>query len=476
MKLSLFALLAPFLAIPLAAQVVIVSDPIDLRPDETYHILGHFEEGVLIFKNDAVSAEVAKYDSNLKLLWEREVTLMDRRPEVMGVVDGRTDFTVLYSRRVENEFHIVAHRYDLDANLLDTATVKNMGRTYYRPEFTLIRSEDRSKVAFYQVKNQQNIQVLVFDLQQLALLWEHEFSLDQADYGEEFRQILVDNDGNFFFISSKDNRKRRKLTHYFEYYQFGQATNFKPRVFQTSLNGKLTYDVLFSIDNLNKLLVAGGLYGEDTYLKAEGYYFLSVSPDRPQDYVLEFEAFSEEFVNTLLRKKKGSKNKGITETNIQEVVHRSDGGALIIGERNRVFVRGGTGSRVSNSRYNARYITDYFYDDLFVISVHPDGKTHWNNILHKKQYSQDDDGVFSSYFLLKTSSALRLLFNDEIKYENTVSEYVLRGSGEYDRNSVMNTADQKLKLRFQSAVQIAGNSLIVPSERRNKLQLVKVLY
>ena len=79
-------------------------------------------------------------------------------------------------------------------------------------------------------------------------------------------------------------------------------------------------------------------------------------------------------------------------------------------------------------------------------------------------------------FLIKTPSALRFLYNDEIKYENTVSEYVLKGTGEYDRNSVMNTEDQKLKLRFRHAVQIASNSIVVPSERRNKLQLVKVLY
>ena len=476
MKLYFSIITAILFVVPLEAQVVIVSDPIDIRSEETYQILGNSNDGVLVFKSDALTAEIARYDKELKFLWQKELELLDRRPEVMGVLDTRSDFTVLYSRRVENEFHIMAHRYDLDANLLDTVTIKNMGKTYYRPNFQLIRSDDRTKVAFYQIKNMTKIQIMVFDVERLEMLWEHEFELNQVNYENEFQQILVDNTGNFYFILSKDNRRSKKTTHYFEYYQYGEATNFTPKVFKTSLKGMLTFDALFSVDNLNKQLVAGGLYGQESNLKAEGYFFLSVSPSNPDDYVFDFKAFDDQFVNTILRKKDGSKNKGINETNIQEVVHRSDGGALIIAERNRTFLRGVAGGPVSANRNGGRYITDYFYDDLFVISVHPDGSHHWENILHKKQYSQDDGGIYSSYFLVKTPTALRFLYNDEIKYENTVSEYVLKGSGEYDRNSVMNTEDQKLKLRFRDAVQIASNSIVVPSERRNKLQLVKVLY
>ncbi|MCB0626438.1 MAG: hypothetical protein KDC43_21590, partial [Saprospiraceae bacterium] len=92
------------------------------------------------------------------------------------------------------------------------------------------------------------------------------------------------------------------------------------------------------------------------------------------------------------------------------------------------------------------------------------------------QYSQDDDAAYSSYFLLKTPYNLRLLFNDEIKYENTVSEYVIQGNGHFDRNAVMSTENQKLRLRFTDAIQVASNALIVPSERRNRLKLVKVTY
>ena len=47
----------------------------------------------------------------------------------------------------------------------------------------------------------------------------------------------------------------------------------------------------------------------------------------------------------------------------------------------------------------------------------------------KKQYSQDDNAIFSSFFLFQNPRELRFLFNDDIKTENTVSEYIITGSG-----------------------------------------------
>ena len=103
-------------------------------------------------------------------------------------------------------------------------------------------------------------------------------------------------------------------------------------------------------------------------------------------------------------------------------------------------------------------------------------KKHWELILPKKQFSQDDGGVYSSYFLFKTPSQLRLMFNDEIKPKNTVSEYIVRGDGTFERKSVLNTENLELKMRFRDAVQLDSDEILIPSERRNRLKLVKLEY
>ena len=94
----------------------------------------------------------------------------------------------------------------------------------------------------------------------------------------------------------------------------------------------------------------------------------------------------------------------------------------------------------------------------------------------KRQYSNDDEAVYSSYFLFKNPSALRILYNDEIRNENTVSEYILNGAGDITRRSLMSTDNQKLKLQIKNAVQISSNEVVIPSVRGKKLKLVRLTY
>ena len=119
---------------------------------------------------------------------------------------------------------------------------------------------------------------------------------------------------------------------------------------------------------------------------------------------------------------------------------------------------------------------DYFFEDVVAISVHPDGQEHWRRVLFKKQFSQDDAAIFSSYFLMKTPSRLKLVFNDEIKNNNTVSEYILDPLGRFNRNSLLSTDYQNLKIRFADAIQISSNEFLAPSEKNRKLSLVKITY
>ncbi|HXR79670.1 MAG TPA: hypothetical protein VN763_02080, partial [Saprospiraceae bacterium] len=119
---------------------------------------------------------------------------------------------------------------------------------------------------------------------------------------------------------------------------------------------------------------------------------------------------------------------------------------------------------------------DYYYEDMILFAVHPDGTEHWKEVLRKRQYSQDDDAIYSSFFLFKTPGELKFLFNDEIKQENTVGGYVVTGDGHVERRTVFNTDYQRLKLRFKDGMQLAYNECIVPSERNGRLSLVRIIF
>lgn len=462
-----------FLTVFTSAQTIIVSEDIVLRSDVAYELIGELGGRLLLFRDQTTTFEVQAFDENLRKTWKKELELDKRQPQPLAITYSNKDFTLLYRFRSGGNTCLKAHKYDPGANLIDSVTVKNFGFLFYTPNFETVLSEDRTKMLVYYLERQSIFHTLVFDLTSMQLLWEKSFEPKDFNYWENFQQVLVDDQGSMHLVFSKNNFSTRRDVHYYEVHEyFGEGEIYSSNF---SLDGNLTYDVLFTFDNLNNRLVGGGLYSEKNNGRANGHFYLSIRPGSSDDYQLTFQSFEDDFLTALLGKEV-SNNKGLDELQVQEVVLRRDGGALLIAERARQNERRMAG--VNRVFYDGRsgLIVDYYYDEICLISIHPDGKTHWKSILHKKQYSQDDQGAYSSYFLFKSPTALRFLFNDEIRYENTVSEYVVNSIGRHERNSLLSTANLKLRLRFRDALQIRANELVVPSERRNRLRLVKLQY
>lgn len=465
----------------LSAQIITVSDDLSVRSDLGFDILGEMKGNLLLFRDRTARFEVQAFNDKMRATWTKELLLDKRRPQIVDVIADKESFCVFYHFKRKGNTILKAHKYDPAANLIDSVVVKDFGSVFYTPDLQTLASDDKSKIVFFEVENQSDVKALSFDIKKMKLIWEEEYKSNESSWNRDFREILTDNSGNFYLIFERDNRKTQLEKHRFEIYQLNGGPIISKTIPMTEF---VRYDIRFEYDNLNKKLVAGGLYSEESSAWARGSFYTNFELQSPEEPIFHYHPFSDEFVFNLMEESekgmKNKKNKGIMETSIQEIVMRRDGGILIIGEQNRHLDRGYGNARGSvgtaNSSYGGRYITDYFYDDLFVISYHPTGEEHWKKVLHKKQYSQDDDAVYSSYFLAKTASSLRLLFNDEIQYENTVSEYILKGNGDFLRNSVMSTENQRLRLRFKDALQISADVVIVPSEARNRLKLVRVKY
>lgn len=455
------------------SQVLTVSEEIPLSSDVSYEVIGELGKQILLFRNRKTEFEVQAFNAQMKQSWSKELILDRRLPTVLGIVPTQEDFTLLYSYRQKGNTLIKAHRYDPAANLVDSSMLINLGYLFFTPRFELIRSEDRSKLLVFYVENQDIVHAYSFDLPTQSLLWEHKFTLDDFLYSRDFIQALVDNRGQANFIFQKDNFRSRRKEHYYQVYTYNGAG--EPITTNIPMDEYLSYDVFFEADNLNNQIIAAGLYADNNTERAMGFFYLRVNPKSANQPLIKFTPFSEDFLQNLLGRDY-RESKGLNEASVREIVLRRDGGALLIAERNKQLQRRtSTTSRVYYDP-SERNLVDFYYEEVFVLSIHPDGQLHWETILHKKQYSQDDNGMFSSYFLFETPGRLRFLFNDEIRYENTVSEYVINGLGEYDRNSLFSTTKLDLRLRFRAATQISPTELVIPSERRNRLKLVRLTY
>lgn len=463
----------------LSAQVVTVSEELTLRSDMAYELIGELENQYLVFLNNEHTFQVQAYDEDLRATWEKDIELEKRRPEILSIIPTTEQFTLIYQHRHKGDLLIRANVYDAGANLKDSIVIKNLGMPFGSSYYQVVRSQDRSKILLFTEHTSGEIEVFAFDLENMQLLWETSFLPENMVLSRDSHQIVVTNEGRMYYIILKNNYRSRIKDHYYEIFYQDENMESIGR-YEINLGDRLTYDVYFEYDDLNDRLVAGGFHAEKNLAWAKGYFLFQLEEGESNDYQIDYYDFSEVLVNDFLERDAPSKLKGIFDTNIQQIILRQDGGLLIVAERVRTNERN-YGTLPSRTLYNPALdniggSVDHYYEHLLVISIHPNGDKHWANVLRKRQYSQDDGAVFSSFFAIKSPRNLHFLFNDEIREENTVSEYLVKGGGSSERNSVMNTENQKLRLRFQAAVQTAADELVIPSERRNRLKLVRVKF
>lgn len=477
MRSLLFLAFLSLLCTGVRAQILTVSDELTMRSDTEYDLIGKLGGQVLLLQDRDTKHLLTAFDRNMRQSWEKELELRGRNIRMLTTVakqDG-TGFHLLYLFRQSGRNFLQLDAYNPAGNLQDSVTLVDFGVFTTAPQDDIIRSEDETKLLVMVTEQQSKVRCITLDLEKMALLYDLEIEPEKFFFNDDFMQAELTNEGDAFLVVERDNFKSKRKEHKYEVYTVD--TERQTNRFDLPMGDSLTYDIFFRYDNKNRHLTAGGLYTTKDFTRADGYFWINVDPANPAGAQPDFTPFPLSLIKNVEGKKYNKRNPGIDELSVRDLVLRYDGGGLIITERNRQLERRSNASRTQViNNYGIRPLVDYHYDELIVFSVHPGGDPHWSNILHKKQYSQDDGGVYSGYFLMENSRSLRFLFNDEIRFENTVSEYVVNGRGEFDRNSLFHTRDLDLRLRFRDGVQVAANEMILPSEHRNRLRLVKMTY
>jgi hypothetical protein len=456
----------------LQGQSALVSDPLFIRSDYGYELIGRMRDRFLVFRDRYDDFVVQAFDAQMHLSWSKPLDDLDRRGmRVIAVVPGRNDFSVVYQMRRRGHTILRVHKYDPGANLIDSMQIKDYGeRIFNTPVLDYVRSDDRNCVVVYNTADRNVIEASCIHLDKMQVLWDTSALVEDAvDIFENSQpEMVLSNAGAFFWITERSNRRGKLDKHELNILRFdptGVHTNHVP------LGLYLTVNSMFVFDNLNNRLSAAGLWAEKGRERANGAFYFSTVPGTDVAQVLRYEPFDEKFMSILRQKDVGEDSRGIADAELRELVLRQDGGLVLVAERFHEVQRGAAAGR-GFLRDGMRMIVDYYYDDVFVVGFQPNGQAQWKTALHKKQYSQDDDGTFSSYFLMRTADKMRFFFNDEIKYENTCSEYVINPAGAFDRNSLLNTINQNLRLRFRDALQLNASECVVPSEYRGRLRLV----
>lgn len=474
-RLFFVCIIAVLVRINANGQSVTISDYVNIRNDNGYEILGRYKGNILLFRDKLNESEITAFDEQMRTKWQKNIEFEERRPQILDAIGGKDYFTIVYRGRVKGNTIVKVCRYDGSVNFIDSIIAVNYGDRFSSPSPSCIYSENKKKALIYHFDQNEKIEASLVDLDNMRVLWQHVLPIDHSIRNMP-KDVIVSNEGNAYFIFEKEYNG----TLFNEEPSIFQVIEFKNSVINTyssNIEKYTIFDVNFIFDNLNQQLKGVAVVADKNKSKITGTLFLNhlASSQSTQSY----NPISEESIAAMTGKKIGT-SKGLTDIRVQEIVCRKDGGIVTILEEVKQLSRtmGGNINRGfgMSDFASARVAVDYYFDSMIATSINPDGTRQWEKVLAKKQFSQDDDGVFCSYGLLKTPASLRLIFNDDVKTETTTSEYVLTGDGGVNRHSLFNTAQQEILLRFRDGLQIGSEEVIIPSENRSHLRLVRLRY
>ncbi len=182
------------------------------------------------------------------------------------------------------------------------------------------------------------------------------------------------------------------------------------------------------------------------------------------------------------------------EYDLEDIVLRDDGGAILIGEQ--YFVREVT---TTDFQGNINISYHYYYNDIIVISIDPEGQIEWTEKIAKRQHTVNDNGLFSSYALAIVGDKLNLIFNDNAKnlatskmtkgkakgvvydftkrFKSSVAVLVqIDSDGRQVKEALFNAKEAELLIRPKVAEQISNQEMVIYGQKRKTERFGKITF
>jgi hypothetical protein len=308
----------------------------------------------------------------------------------------------------------------------------------------------------------------------LHALYNKTIPLNRKEKEIEESRSFIDNNGNGFFILRPESKGEPAKYDVFRISNSGDFALYSI-VTQKAIFG----EPWFEIDNKNGNLVMCAFYndnsqGEDV---ANGFTYSSFDPANGTPLKTAYTPFSKEFITELTGRADNSDKGKLYTFTIRRVILRNDGGALILAEsyikeNHEVPVSVGFQPGFNNYRSS----TIYEYNDIIAFSVNPDAGLGWHAVMRKKQASEDDNGVYSSFLLMNEKDKLRFLYLDDISTSGILNQYILTSEGKSERSVILNQEDKEVMLLPKLGRQVSPNEVVMPSYLNGTFKLLKITY
>lgn len=322
------------------------------------------------------------------------------------VYDGRNDKKMVIYRTMDEKGKFGP------SELLETV------EAYKRSEggFQVFTSRDSTKLVVYsdvptERNEQEEFRVKVMDRDH-QIIWERSIILPYTDRYFTVLDQALSNKGELFILgfSEPDRKKGEKKERNASNEDYRMYRIYKDEAiveFDLDLDDKYVNDASIHADYIENMVAIPGFYSDQYQGYMKGAFFITITQDELEPVTSSLQEFGKEFMMNFMSERKAEKGREISNFDFKHFISRTDGGAIVVAERNYVVV---TSSYVNGVYTETR---TYYSEDIIVINIDPDGNIEWSSVVPKKQ--RLGGPYYLSYLLMVDGTNVHFIYNDDSK-------------------------------------------------------------
>jgi len=475
--------LTPFLLLlsifSIAQPVVQISNASKL-PAKTnkFKVIGKNNDGIVL-RLYGTEDVIDIFDNDMKLITSKTIEFKNQNGLLQYVMLNKTGavifylqqdrkYSVLYAQPVNSKFMEIGKPIMIDSILDRKDLVASNLR--FKPSV-----DQSSLMIYYPFFSNGKVDVIKFMCldRGLKILYNKIIPAGRDERELENSKSVIDNNGNAFLILKPETRNKGSEYHVLHMSSDGEFSNYT-----ITTEKEIFGEPWFEVDNKNGNLVMTGLYdakerNEDV---ANGFVYSSFDPANGTLIKVRYTSFPKEFIAELTGRENVI-NQSLYTFSIRKTILRNDGGALIVAES---FIKDtretpvGVSIQPGFSSYRTSEI--FQFNDIIAFSVNSSGTMEWSSVMRKKQASEDDNGIYSSFLIMNEKDRLRFIYLDDISSSGVLNEYTLTSVGKTNRETILNQEEKDMMLLPKMGKQISPNEVIIPSYKNGALQLAKITF
>lgn len=463
-------------------------------------VVGTDNDGMYVWRIKSRNRHyIEHYDTEMNLKKSNELDIemgwVDKQIEDIVYFNGKLVLLTSFYSRKDDVNRLFAQSIDKKTMQLskESPVIARIParKSYNSGLFDYSISQDSTKLLIYNEmpydrNGAQKMAFRVFD-ENFKLAWKKEVTLPYPDRLFSVKKYRIDEAGNVYVMGKlyKDKlRERRKGKPNYQYLVIAYTKDgADSKEYKINLEKEFISELTFEVAK-NQDLICAGFYSERRSNGLKGAFYFRVNAITEKMYNIGVEPFSASFLAEFMSERRAAKGRELYNYDLDKLIMRSDGGALLIAEQFYIKV-----IRNQDLYGNWTESHTYYYNDIISVNINPDGSIAWTTRIPKRQI--DATGIMSSYALTIARNKIYFIFNDNPKNLNVkdykkiknfrgrksiVTLVALKPDGEYDKYALFSNRDFDIVTRPKICRQISKNEMVVYGEYRKRYKFGKVTF